>query len=194
MRRFITNGSILIVILMCATLSTYAQNRALRKKPVAPGSGVRAELLSQVDEMEKKLVALAEAVPQEKYSWRPGEGVRSISEVYMHVADGSCRILRNANFEPPKILDDDYLEQITDKTKVIDLLKLSFQHVRQALKSTTEANMNKRTKLFGKETTYRNVFITVITHMHEHLGQSIAYARMNNIVPPWTAAQQQQKN
>jgi len=187
------NASIVILFIVCNYLSVNAENRHHRTTANTHPGGIRGELLLQLDDAEEKLLSLAQAVPQEKYTWRPQKGVRSISEVYMHIADGTSRLLRNADFEPPAILDDDYLEQITDKEKVINLLKLALEHTRDAIIKTPDAKMNIRTTLLGKRTTYRGVFLQVITHMHEHLGQSIAYARMNDIVPPWTAKEMQQQ-
>ncbi|HYY56878.1 MAG TPA: DinB family protein [Pyrinomonadaceae bacterium] len=190
MRRSISNALISALLITGSAIVGLAQGGQQPKVVAAPASGVRAELLRQLEEAEKKLVALAEATPQEKYSWRPGEGVRSISEVYMHVAGANFNIPKAAGINPPAGLESD-LEKIADKVKVVDTLKRSFEHLRAALVSTADADMDKKVKLFGSDTTARDVFILLTTHAHEHLGQSIAYARMNNIVPPWTAARQQ---
>ena len=139
--------------------------------------------------MEKKYLDLAQAVPPEKYGWRPAEGVRSVSEVYMHVASGNFFIPRAAGVEPPAGLDRG-MEKIAGKAKVLELLKQSFEHVRQAALKTPGTDLDKPVKLFGREASVRDVFFTLALHQHEHLGQSIAYARMNGIVPPWTAARQ----
>ncbi len=190
MKRSLINGLILALLIFAGAVAAYGQRPtgAAAAKTAAPAVyGQRAELLRQLDQVESKLVALAQAVPQEKYNWRPNEGVRSVSEVYMHVADGTSRLLRNLDFEPPAVLDDDNLESITDKAKVIELLKLSLENVRHAINSTPEARMLRTVTFLGKKTTARDAFYTIIMHMHEHLGQSIAYARINNIVPPWTA-------
>jgi uncharacterized damage-inducible protein DinB len=193
MRRTFFQALLIILVLAGTAFSAYGQAHSARRNQRAAPTGVRAEMLAQLDEAEEKLVALAQAVPPEKYSWRPQKGVRSISEVYMHVADGTCRLLRNVDFEPPKVLDDDYLEKITDKEKVLELMKLAFQHARNAIVKMPETSMNKRTLLMGKNLTYRGVLLMVVTHMHEHLGQSIAYARLNDIVPPWTLKEQQKE-
>lgn len=158
----------------------------------APTSGPRAELLRQIDDAANKLGALADATPADKYTWRPGEGVRSISEVFMHVAGGNYLIVQAAGVKAPEGLSRE-MEKITDKAKVVETLKASFDHVRQALINTSDADLDKETKLFGRPNTIRGVFLAVAIHGHEHLGQSIAYARMNNITPPWTAARQSQQ-
>ena len=177
------------LVVTCSASFGFAQGSP--NASTTPASGPRAELLRQLDDAQQKLVALAEAIPQEKFSWRPGEGVRSVSEVYMHVAGANYLIPRAAGVNPPAGLEKD-LEKITEKAKVIDTLKQSFAHVRLALLGITDSDLDKPAKLFGNNTTVRNVFLTLTTHAHEHLGQSIAYARMNNITPPWTAARQAQ--
>jgi uncharacterized damage-inducible protein DinB len=195
MRRSISNVLISALLITGSAIVGLAQGGQQPqpqqpKGALIPTAGVRAELLGQLEEAEKKLLALAEATPQEKYTWRPGEGVRSISEVYMHVAGANFNIPKAAGINPPAGLESD-LEKIVDKAKVVDNLRRSFEHVRAALSSTADADMDKKVKLFGSDTTARDVFLLLATHAHEHLGQSIAYARMNNIVPPWTAARQQ---
>lgn len=175
---------LLITVLAGSTIVSLAQ-----ESQVPPSSGPRAALLRQLDDAATKLASLAEAIPQEKYSWRPGEGVRSISEVFMHVAGGNYLIAQSAGAKAPADLSRE-MEKISDKAKVVETLKHSFDHVRQALLSTADSDLAKETKLFGRPTTVGAVFLALVTHGHEHLGQSIAYARMNNITPPWTAARQ----
>ncbi|MEJ7708929.1 MAG: DinB family protein [Pyrinomonadaceae bacterium] len=177
----------------CGAETSFAQATAQATVAVArtPSTGFRAEVLNQIADAEKKLIALAEAIPQEKYSYRPGEGVRSTSEVFMHVAGGNFMITSFVGAKPPEGLSRD-MEKLTDKAKVVDMLKQSFEHVRQAVLNTSDADLEKATKLFGRDTTYRDVLLLLATHAHEHLGQTIAYARMSGITPPWTQARQSQ--
>ena len=153
----------------------------------APASGFRAEFLRQLDEVSGKLVELAQAVPAEKYSWRPGEGVRSISEVYVHVASANYFLMKFIGIDPAPDFTRDMEKTITEKTQVIQAMKKSFDHVRQAVLRTPDSELDKNVELFGQNTTVRDVFFTTAMHLHEHLGQSIAYARMNGVVPPWSA-------
>lgn len=154
-------------------------------KPVAPViKGFRAEFLAGLTEVEDKLLDLAETIPAEKYNWRPVEGVRSVSEVFMHVAGGNYFLATFVGVKPPASMPKD-IEKITDKAKVIAELQRSFDHVRNAARATRDADLERRVRMFGNDSTYRGVYITVLNHLHEHLGQSIAYARMNGIVPPW---------
>lgn len=160
----------------------------------APASGVRAELLDRLDYYEKRFVDLAGAVPAEKFTWRPGEGVRSVSEVYLHVAAANFNLPRLLGTQPPAGLDIRGLEKSTaDKAKVIQTVKDSFAHIRQAVEHLNDTDAEKTVKLFGSDRTYRYVFLFITGHLGEHLGQSIAYARMNGVVPPWTEEQQRQQ-
>ncbi|MGH9857152.1 MAG: DinB family protein [Acidobacteriota bacterium] len=151
-------------------------------------SGFRAEFLEQMDGVADKLVELAEAVPAEKYSWRPGEGVRSISEVFVHTASGNYFLMKFIGVQAPSDFTRDMEKTITTKPEVIAAIKKSVEHLRQAILKTSDSDLEKSVELFGQNTTYRNVFFTAAMHLHEHLGQSIAYARVNGIVPPWSAA------
>jgi uncharacterized damage-inducible protein DinB len=152
-------------------------------------TGFRGDYLQLLDEVEEKLVSLAEAVPAEKYGWRPAEGVRSVSEVYMHIAGGNY-LLPSFVGIPTDGVNREMEKTVTEKPKVIEALKQSFVHLRQAILKTSDADMDKKANLFGREASFREVFLITANHCHEHLGQSIAYARMNGIVPPWSAAGQ----
>ena len=156
----------------------------------AAPTGFRGEFLAQQAYVEKEILGLAEATPEGKYGWRPAPGVRSISEVYIHLAGGNYLLGGFAGIKPPAGLDKEMEKNVTEKAKVIDELKKSFAHLRAGIAATTDADLDKPVKFFGTDSTVRGVLLTVANHEHEHLGQTIAYARMNGIVPPWTAEQQ----
>ena len=163
---------------------------------IAPTSGARAEFLEEIAYYEQRYARLAEAVPAEKYAWRPAEGVRSIGEVYAHIVAANYGIARVLGTQPPAGVDFKAITAAAgDKAKTVQGLKDSFAHFRQAILALSDADDDKAQKMFGRQTTQRGAFIMITGHMGEHLGQSIAYARMNGIVPPWTEeAQQQQKS
>ena len=142
--------------------------------------------LSQLDDTEKKLVGLAEAMPQEKYAWRPAEGVRSVGELFMHEAGANIFFMTFVGVKPPVGFDPKGEKTVTDKAKIIQALKDSFAHVRQAMAKMTEEDMLKPTKVMGRPASYQAALFVMSTHMHEHLGQAIAYARMNGVTPPWS--------
>ena len=168
---------IAILLLVLAPVVTSA--------PAPPKNGFRAEFLRDLDEVQKKIVGLAAAVPAKKYEWRPSTGVRSISEVYMHIAGGNYLLASFVGTKAPSY-DTRTLEQITDKERVLAELKKSFDHLRNAALMAKDADLDKPIKMFGADTTVRGGFLNALTHLHEHLGQSIAYARMNGVVPPWS--------
>lgn len=143
------------------------------------------EFFADLDDVQKKITDLATAVPAEKYAWRPAEGVRSVSEVYMHIAGGNYFLGTFLGVQPPADMPKDF-EKIADKQKVLAELAKSFEHVRTKAKTMTPAELEKAVTMFGQHTTERGVYSTILNHLHEHLGQSIAYARMNGVTPPWS--------
>ena len=153
----------------------------------APTSGLRAEFLEEIAFYEQRYTRLAEAMPAEKYSWRPGEGVRSVGEVYAHIVAANYGIARALGTAPPAGFDfKSVLALSGDKPKLIQALKDSFAHFRGAIIALKDENADKPQKMFNRETTLRGSFIMITGHFGEHLGQSIAYARVNGVVPPWT--------
>ena len=136
--------------------------------------------------MEKKVLALAAAVPAERYNWRPAPGVRSISEVYMHIAGGNYLLSTFVGAKTPADEEAGSLEQITAKPRILDELRKSFDHLRRAGLTTTDAELDRPVRIFGNASTKRGALMMALNHLHEHLGQSIAYARMNGIIPPWS--------
>lgn len=152
--------------------------------------GFRAEFLKQQDGVEKEILGLAEATPAEKFAWRPAEGVRSISEVYVHLAFGNYLIASFTGTKMPEGVSPAMEKSVTAKAAVLDALRKSFAHLRATVASTPDADLEKAVKFFGSESTVRGVLLSAANHEHEHLGQSIAYARMNGVVPPWTAERQ----
>ena len=153
-------------------------------------AGVRGEILGQFNEAADKLVQLAEAIPQDKYTWRPGAGVRSVSEAFLHVAGSNDYILTAIGVASAAQGENDIEKSTTDKAQIIAKLKESIAHVRAALQAMPDADLDKATKLFGMDMTYRGIALLLASHQHEHLGQMIAYARTNGVVPPWSRAGQ----
>ncbi len=151
-----------------------------------PPAGLRAYVLNDLNALEKKFVSLAEAMPQEKYSWRPAEKVRSVSEVYVHIVSANFFIPQSFGVKPPASLTRDMEKTLTDKTEIVAKLKECFAHVRKSVTDTPDADLNKAIKLFGRDSTVGGALYIITTHMHEHLGQSIAYARTNGVTPPWS--------
>lgn len=173
---------------MCAQINPY--------KDGTPGvSGYRSEVLAEVMIQEDKFVRLAEAVPADKYTWRPAPDVRSFAEVFLHVSAANYNIYKLVGAPAPTGVDVKGLEKsTTDKAKVVATLKESFAHARKAITAMPDADLEKSLDWFGGKNTERGVLLFVTRHGAEHLGQSIAYARFIGVVPPWTEdAQKTQK-
>ena len=158
----------------------------------AAAGSFQEDFLGQLADVERKLNALEEAIPEKKMTWRPDKGVRSVSEVYLHVAFGNYAFLKFLGAEPPADAGfafdvDKWDKKTTDKAEIKKVMDKSFEHVRASVKALPDADLDKKIKLFGKfEMTERAALIGLIGHLNEHLGQSIAYARTNKIVPPWS--------
>lgn len=164
--------------------------RAGDDKP--PTSGFLGDYLAQLQAVQSQIMKLEQAMPQEKYTWRPSEGVRSVSEVYLHVAGGNYLLLSFAGYDPPKEANFNsdpkkWESATTNKEEIAKILRVSFDYLRATVMKITEKDLEKNVDFFGNEITLRSLLMNELSHVHEHLGQSIAYARMNGVVPPWTA-------
>jgi uncharacterized damage-inducible protein DinB len=153
-----------------------------------------AELLLPLQELEKQVLALAKAIPEEKYGWRPGPGVRSFQEVFLHIANGNQLLVNVAINSPSR---EEVLKQIerngmseheaASKEKILGMLAESFASVRRAMEGVrSTSSMTREVDFFGTPAPLGGVLATIDTHIAEHLGQTIAYARVNGIVPPWS--------
>jgi uncharacterized damage-inducible protein DinB len=197
MKKLLMSATALALLLTASASRTFAlSGPAAQSAPAAqakdttpPSYDMKPQALLDLDGMHKKFVDLATAVPAEKYSWRPAEGVRSIGEVFLHVA-GANYIIPNLMGAPlpPGFDMKGFDKSLTDKAQIIDALNKSFASAHAAIEAMTNGDFNKPLPKLGPDANYGDVIYLLVTHAHEHLGQSIAYARMNGIVPPWTAA------
>ena len=147
----------------------------------------RDEFLGQFEASSRKITMLAEAMPQDLYEWSPAEGVMSVARVYMHIARYNYGYPQDALDVPaPTGVDLSTMEDITNKEEVTRILRQSVAHVREAAQSMSEAELKDMTRLYGRDVAKWTVLLQLISHMNEHVGQSVAYARMNGIVPPWS--------
>ena len=172
------------------SLPAFAHEESKAATPAGNTGSVRDDILAQIGDAEKKLTALAEAIPAEKFGWRPAETIRSVGEVFMHVAGGNYFLPTFWGVKVPEGTKPREFEPSGgDKAKVLATMKASFEHLRNAVKNAPEADLGKAIKLFGNDATIRQAMMVVANHNHEHLGQSIAYARMNGVAPPWSAGE-----
>lgn len=176
---------VLVILFVVLAMTGLAQGA---RAADSTNTAVRAEMLKDIDDVQGKLTSLAKAVPEEKYGWRPAEGVRSVSEVYMHVAGANYFLLTFIGVKAPEGIDMQGMEKVTEKAKVLDALDKSFANLKKVVGGISDADMDKVVKIFGQDRTERSVVSLIINHCHEHLGQSIAYARSNAVVPPWSAS------
>jgi uncharacterized damage-inducible protein DinB len=162
---------------------------------MAQSNPVITDLVTDVKEVQKKITDLVKAMPDAAWNWRPGTGVRSTGEVVQHVAADNYLIPGLMGAAPPaatKINPADYKTVQAYETRTIDRaaamadLDASFTHLYQAMNGTSAAAMSQKVEAFGRSYTRQQFWILATTHLHEHLGQLIAYARSNNIVPPWS--------
>jgi uncharacterized damage-inducible protein DinB len=133
----------------------------------------------------RQLLELAQATPAEKFSWRPAPGVRSIGEVYMHIAIANFYLLSVTGAKEPEVKVS-MEKTVTRKTEVIDWLKRSLDAVPAARAQLKPADYQRNVTIDNKQVTVDGMYLRIIVHANEHMGQSIAYARMNGIVPPWS--------
>jgi uncharacterized damage-inducible protein DinB len=181
--------SFLFALALClAPLSARAVEPAPAPSPTPAATGTKADMLFWMEDAEKKLLDLANATPEGKFAAHPvGKGARSAAEVFVHVISANYNLPGKAGVKPPATFDAKNAEKtLTKKADILTALRDSFAHAKKALAETPDADLDKPVDLFGNKTTVRGVYLLVLVHGHEHLGQSIAYARANNVTPPWT--------
>lgn len=143
--------------------------------------------------VSQQLVALAEATPQDKFAWRPAQGVRSTSEVYMHIVIANFWLLSQADpaFKMPADFDKfknvtEGEKSVTSKAEIINWLKRSLDAVKAAHASAKPADLARKVHIADRDATAYGIYLRIIIHANEHMGQLIAYARMTGVVPPWS--------
>ena len=134
-----------------------------------------------------QLLALAEATPPEKFAFRPAPGVRSTSEVYMHIVIANFWLLSFTGQPTPSDLQGVTEKSVTSKPEVIALLKRSLEAVRAAHLKETPDHLAKHVSVEGRTATVDGMYLRILVHADEHMGQLIAYARTSGVVPPWSA-------
>jgi len=134
-----------------------------------------------------RVLSLAKAMPADKYSWGPEEEVMTVEEVYTHIARYNFYYLESSLGIPaPDDVDIDNIESIAGKENVVSILERSIEHVKESMKEMPISKLHEETMMYGRTVNGQAVLMQLITHKSEHVGQSIGYARMNGIVPPWS--------
>ena len=176
----------LFVLVLCGLvinkISAQDMNTNMDKSPSLIAKLVADDLQGSA----KKIMDLADAMPAEDYNWRPMDGVRSVAEVYVHIAMSNYFILSYLGSPMPQGFDQNAEKKMTDKKDIMNFLKQSFDDAQKFLAGYGDTDYDTVVELpFGKFTK-EQVLMLAATHAHEHLGQSIAYARTNHITPPWS--------
>lgn len=184
MRHLIFTGS-LVTILLAVAPPLAAQTT----------EGLMGDLLKDVDDLHSKMVGLAKAMPADAQSWRPMAGVRSTEEVFKHVAADNYFLPAAMGIAPPAdsgISGKDYKTTLAfekramTREQILAELDKSFAFLKTSMKGMSDSQLNAALDVFGQKTTNRGLWISTVTHLHEHLGQLIAYARSNKVTPPWS--------
>jgi len=136
--------------------------------------------------VSRQLIALAEATPADKFAWRPAPGVRSTSEVYMHIVMANFYLLSVTGPKMPADLKEDMGKTVTSKADVISWLKRSLDAVKEAHLAAKPNDLERKVHIADRDATVDGVYLRIIVHANEHMGQLIAYARMTGVVPPWS--------
>jgi len=184
-----------LAMLSLASLVSLAAASPARAQDVINKEGaalVKASFLNDLETLRGKFVGLAQTFPQDKYTWRPMDGVRSVSEVLMLAA------FEGYNFIPSTFgakgadlgtrEEAAKLRTLTDKAAVIEHLNKGFAHAKKELEALDPATLTGKRKIMisPNPLAVTDIALGVGGDLHEHLGQMIAYARMNHIVPPWS--------
>lgn len=171
--------------------------------PIPGIDGFRGEYLWELEVAERQITGMAEAIPAEKYDWRPDQKARSISEVLVHIAAGNFLLLDAVGVAAPADLygqvpaeglgrvvglirrNDELEKSVREKVAVTEVLKRSLQAVRNSMTQAVDVDLDQQRLFFGAQATVRRVYLRLLAHSHEHMGQMIAYMRINGMTPPW---------
>jgi uncharacterized damage-inducible protein DinB len=173
-----------LLLLLLVSLPS-ARPLAAQKAPEGIWQGYDGEWLH----VSQQLIALAEATPEEKFSWRPAPGVRSTSEVYMHIVEANFYLLSVTGPKMPADLKEGIEKSVTAKADVIKWLKGSLEAVKEAHLAATTKDLRRKVHIADRDATVDGMYLRIIVHANEHMGQLIAYARMSGVVPPWSNGQ-----
>ncbi len=193
------NKTVLVAVLTLLSLGggtrlASAQDSGATQDHTAPSYDMKGQALVDLQGVQKKFADLAAALPADKFTWRPSADSRSFAEVFLHVAGERYQILKLMGATPPAdFVDKDFDKSSTDKTKIIDELNKSWDFAQKTINGMSNAEFAKLLPKLGPQANAGDVVYILVADAHEHLGQVIAYARVNGIVPPWTVEAQKAK-
>ena len=194
MKRMFLSLALLLAGLSLTVAQAPAQNSATASADHTPPSyDMKAQALVDLDTVQKKFAGLANAVPADKMTWRPSPDSRSFAEVFLHVAGERYQILGLMGTPAPDGFDPKTFEKsTTDRSAILAELNKSWEFTQKAINGMTNADFAKLLPKLGPQANEGDVVYILVADAHEHLGQAVAYARVNGIVPPWTAAAKKQ--
>jgi uncharacterized damage-inducible protein DinB len=175
------------LLVACALFGFLAMACAPALRAQDPLDGVWQGYDGEWRHVSEQLIALAEATPEKNFAWRPAPGVRSTSEVYMHIVDANFYLLSVTGPKMPSDLKEDLYKTVTSKADVIRWLKRSLEAVKQAHLKETPTDLARKVRIEDRGSTVDWMYLRIIIHANEHMGQLVAYARMTGVVPPWSA-------
>jgi uncharacterized damage-inducible protein DinB len=181
-------------ILNAGNVATHAQAGGASTDHTAPSYDMKAQALVDLQAVNKKCVDLAEAIPNERMTWRPSPDTRSFAEVFLHVAGERYGILSLMGANPPAgFKTHDFEKSTTEKERIVEDLNQSWDFASKTINDMSNADFAKLLPKLGPQANEGDVVYILVADAHEHLGQLVAYARQNGIVPPWTTEQQKAK-
>jgi len=195
------NKMFLAVLLLALSVSAGAIGARAQNSDAAPASAdhtapsydMKAQSLFDLERVQKKFVDLANALPADKLTWRPSADSRSFAEVFLHVAGERYGILGLMGAAPPAGFDGKTFEKsTTDRAQIVAELNKSWEFAKKAINGMSNADFAKPLPKLGPQANAGDVVYILVADAHEHLGQLVAYARVNGIVPPWTVEAQKQ--
>jgi len=178
-----------------AMVSTLAVALTLPLAAQPTRAGLMGDLMKDVADTQSKIVGLAKTMPETTYAWKPAPEVRSTGDVFLHVAADNYFIPAAMGIAPPAATGIDgkeYKSAVAFETRkmsrdqIIAELEQSFAFLQTSMAAASDASLDATIEAFGQKTTGRAMWLSTTTHLHEHLGQLIAYARTNGVKPPWS--------
>jgi uncharacterized damage-inducible protein DinB len=186
----------LVMVLVCLSISVIAASAqapdaSASADHTAPSYDMKAQSLLDLERVQKKFVDLANAAPADKFTWRPSPDSRSFAEVFLHVAGERYQILALGGATPPAGFDPKtYEKSTTDKAQIVADLNQTWDFTQKTINGMSNADFAKLLPKLGPQANAGDVVYILVADAHEHLGQAVAYARVNGIVPPWTVEAQ----
>ena len=189
MNRLLLRLILTSVVLSAGVIGASAQTSDMAAADhTVPSYDMKAQSLADLQMVQKKFVDLANAIPADKFTWRPSEDSRSFAEVFLHVAGERYQILALGGATPPAGFDGKTFEKsTTDKARIVDELNQTWEFAQKTINAMSNADFAKLLPKLGPQANAGDVVYILVADAHEHLGQLVAYARENGIVPPWTA-------